>query len=124
LDANPNATVDLAARMTQVQYQSKSDRDKVRRFFIEYQNRVLYGSDLTHNPADAAGRAQNPPVDAAGIAAEADAFWRSDWVYLATSQVQHIDAIEADVRGLALPKGVVDKIYYKNARRVFALPRR
>jgi predicted TIM-barrel fold metal-dependent hydrolase len=121
LDANPNATVDLAARMTQVQYQSKSDRDKVRRFFIEYQSRILYGSDLTQNPADAAGRAQNPPVDAAGIAAEADAFWRSDWTYLATSQVQHLDAIEADVQGLALPKAVVDKIYYSNARRVFAL---
>ena len=121
LNAYPNATVDLAARMTQVQYQSKSDRDKVRRFFIDYQNRILYGSDLTQNPADTAARAQNPPVDAAGIAEEADAFWRSDWTYLATARVQHIDAIVADVKGLALPKRVVDKIYYGNARRVFAL---
>ena len=121
LDLHPNATVDLAARMTQVQYQSKSDYGKVRRFFIDYQDRILYGSDLTQNPADADGRAQNPPVDAAGIAAEADAFWRSDWTYLATSRVQHIDAIEADVKGLALPKRVVDKIYFLNARRVFAL---
>jgi hypothetical protein len=119
LDANPNATVDLAARMTQVQYQSKSNRDKVRRFFIDYQNRLLYGSDLTHNPDDAAGRAQNPPVDAVGIAAEADAFWRSDWSYLATARVQHIDAILADVKGLALPRPVIDKIYYLNAKRVF-----
>jgi hypothetical protein len=78
---------------------------------------------VTQNPADVPGRAQNPPVDAAGIAAEADAFWRSDWTYLATFQVQHIDAIEADVKGLALPKPVVDKIYFGNARRIFALPR-
>jgi predicted TIM-barrel fold metal-dependent hydrolase len=124
LDTYPNATVDLAARMTQVQYQSKSDRDKVRQFFIHYQDRILYGTDLTQSPADTAERAQNPPVGAAGFPKEADAFWRSDWTYLATARVQHIDAIEADVKGLALPKPVVDKIYYENARRVFLPPAR
>jgi hypothetical protein len=124
LDAHPNATVDLAARMTQVQYQSKSDRDTVRRFFIKYQDRILYGSDLTQNPADTVGRAQNPPVDAAEFPKEADAFWRSDWTYLATASTQHIEAIEADVQGLALPQRVVDKIYYLNARRVFLPPAR
>jgi Amidohydrolase len=124
LDAHPNATVDLAARMTQVQYQSKSDRDKVRRFFIGYQDRILYGSDLTQNPVDTVGRAQNPPVDAAEFPKGADAFWRSDWTYLATPSTQHVEAIEADVQGLALPKRVVDKIYYVNARRVFLRPAR
>jgi hypothetical protein len=119
LDTYPNATVDMAARMTQVQYQSKADYAAVRRFFIRYQDRVLYGSDLTADPPDGSARAQNPPVTATGIAAEADAFWRSDWVYLATSDVQHIDAIQSDVKGLALPKPVINKILYSNARRVF-----
>jgi predicted TIM-barrel fold metal-dependent hydrolase len=123
-DTYPNATADLAARMTQVQYQSKSDPDKVRRFFVKYQDRLLYGTDLTLNPPDPHERAQNPPTDPAQFAAEADAFWRSDWVYLATSEMQPIDAINADVKGLELPKQVIDKIYYTNARRVFArLPR-
>ena len=121
LDAYPNATVDMAARMTQVQYQSKTDYAVVRRFLLRYQDRVLYGSDLTAEPPDAGARAQNPPVAATGIAAEADAFWRSDWVYLATSDVQHIDAIQSDVKGLALPKQVINKIYHSNARRVFGL---
>ncbi|MDB6085761.1 MAG: amidohydrolase [Gammaproteobacteria bacterium] len=121
LDAYPNATADLAARMTQVQYQSKSDRGKVRDFFIKYQDRLLYGSDLTENPADPRERAQNPPMDPAQFADEADTFWRSDWRYLATSEVQPIDAIKADIEGLALPKPVIDKIYYSNARRVFGL---
>jgi Amidohydrolase len=124
LDRYPSATVDLAARMTQVQYQSKSDRDAVRRFFIKYQDRIQYGSDLTQNPADTVGRAQNPPVDAAEFPKEADVFWRSDWTYLATAGTQHIEAIEADVQGLALPQRVVDKIYYVNARRVFLRPAR
>jgi predicted TIM-barrel fold metal-dependent hydrolase len=124
LDTYPNATADLAARMTQVQYQSKSDPDKVRRFFLRYQDRLLYGSDLTENPPDPHARAQNPPIDPAQFAAEADAFWRSDWVYLATSEVQTIIDIKADVKGLALPKAVIDKIYYANARRVFGSPRR
>src|SRR5450631_834667 len=76
LDAYPNATVDLAARMTQVQYQSKSEYEKVRRFFIEYQDRILYGTDLTQSPATAVDRAQNPPIDPAQFPKEADAYWR------------------------------------------------
>jgi predicted TIM-barrel fold metal-dependent hydrolase len=119
LDTYPNAMADLAARMTQVQYQSKSDPDKVRRFFVKYQDRLLYGSDLTESPPEQHERAQNPPTDPAQFAAEADTFWRSDWIYLATSAVQRIEDIKAKVQGLALPKPVIDKIYYSNARRVF-----
>src|SRR5208283_678817 len=50
LDRNPDAVVDLAARMGQVQYQSNRDRAKVRRFFIRYQNRLLYGTDVEQEP--------------------------------------------------------------------------
>ena len=56
LDRYPNATVDMAARMSQVQYQSVRDCEKVRNFFIRYQDRLLYGTDLTLAPdADAGG---------------------------------------------------------------------
>jgi hypothetical protein len=121
LDAYPNAVVDLAARMTQVQYQSKSDREKVRSFFLRYQDRLMYGTDLTENPPTADERAQNPPIVLQEFPREADAFWRSDWLYLATADTQHIDAIEAEVKGLELPRKVIDKIYFGNARRVFGL---
>ena len=109
LDRYPNATVDLAARMTQVQYQSVHDYAKVRDFFIKYQDRLLYGTDLTQNPGE----------DPATFSQDAEAFWTSDWRYLATDETAHIDAIKADAQGLALPKAVIDKIYYSNARRVF-----
>jgi predicted TIM-barrel fold metal-dependent hydrolase len=120
LDAYPNASIDLAARMTQVQYQSRAHYAKVRRFFIRYQDRILYGSDLTAEPPDATERAQNPPTNGA-FSTEADTFWRSDWIYLATSHRQQIEAIKANVKGLALPRSVIDKVYYANARRVLGL---
>lgn len=113
LDRFPNATVDMAARMSQVQYQSVRDREKVRNFFIRYQDRVLYGTDLTF--------AAN--ADPAQFRREAHAVWSSDWRYLATGETQRVDMIHADVPGLALPRAVIDKIYYANARRVFAAPR-
>lgn len=109
LDANPHATVDLAARMAQVQHQSVRDHDKVRNFFIRYQDRLLYATDLT----------QNPDTDQAAIREAAHKVWLSDWRYLATGEAQRVDDINASPRGLALPRSVIDKIYYGNARRVF-----
>lgn len=114
LDRFPNASVDLAARMGQVQYQSVRDYAKVRDFFIRYQDRLLYGTDLTYEPGG----------DAAEFKRSADAVWRSDWQYLATGQTQHVDTVKADVRGLALPRAVIDKIYYTNAVREFGARQR
>lgn len=111
LDRFPQATVDLAARMSQVQYQSNADRTKVRDFFIRYQDRLLYGTDLT----------QSPGADAAQFKAETRAVWQSDWRYLATGESQRIEVLEADVAGLALPRAVIDKLYYGNAAREFKL---
>ncbi|HET6783050.1 MAG TPA: amidohydrolase family protein [Pseudoxanthomonas sp.] len=110
LDRFPNATVDLAARMSQVQYQSVRDREKVRGFFIRYQDRLLYGTDLTFGP----------DADPAGFKREAHAVWTADWRYLATGETQRVEVLHAEVPGLALPRAVIDKIYYANAVRVFA----
>ena len=119
-DRHPNAVVDIAARITQVQSQSTADRAKVRAFFIKYQDRLMYGTDLTQSPPDPKARAQNPPVTD-DFGAEADRVWRSDWRYLATPLAQRVDAINADAAGLALPRTVIDKLYYANARRFFHL---
>ena len=120
LDRYPNATVDLAARMSNLQAQSVKDRERVRGFFIKYRDRLLYGTDLTHSPPDPAARAHNPPATD-DFGREADRGWRADWRYLATDKSQRVDAINADAAGLALPREVIDRIYYINARRVFRL---
>jgi len=110
LDRFPNASVDLAARMSQVQYQSVRDRKKVRDFFIRYQDRLLYGTDLTYGPDAAPGDFKR----------EAHEVWSADWRYLATAGSQRVEVLHADVPGLALPRTVIDKIYYANAVREFA----
>jgi predicted TIM-barrel fold metal-dependent hydrolase len=119
LDRFPNANVDLAARMTQVQYQSNQDYQKVRNFFLKYQDRLMYGTDIADNPPDPKMPSENPPTTDAAFEASVDHSWRSDWSYLATADVQHVDDLKADVKGLALPRSVIDKIFYKNARRIY-----
>ncbi len=109
LERYPNTVVDLAARMGQVQFQSNHDRGKVRRFFIRYQDRLLYGSDLT----------QEPGGDPAELRREAHATWLRDWRYLNTGQKFRVPELDAPVHGLRLPKSVVRKIYSSNAERWF-----
>jgi len=97
--------------MSQVQYQSVRDIGKVRAFFVHYQDRLLYGTDLT----------LNPDQNAAEFKTEAHDVWTRDWRYLATDESQRVEIIKADVPGLALPRAVIDKLYYGNAARAFAL---
>ena len=105
----PNANLDLAARMTALQYQSVRDRDKVRAFFLRHADRLLYATDLSVD-------AKAPPAQ---FREEAHAVWLSDWRYLATNEVQEIQAIHSKVQGLALPRRVIDKIYFRNAKREY-----
>jgi hypothetical protein len=116
LDRFPNANVETAARMSQVQYQSVRDYDKVRNFFIKYQDRILYGTDITLNPADL----ENDATGAEFKRSTHDV-WSRDWRYLATDETQRVDMIKADVKGLALPRQVIDKIFYGNAKRTYRL---
>ena len=113
LDRFPEATVDLSSRMSQVQVQSLQDRDRVRDFFIRYQDRVLYGTDLSFRET----------ADPVKFCRAAHAIWTSDWRYLATAESQPVAALDADVPGLALPRDVIDRIYYRNAVRVFEIAR-
>jgi predicted TIM-barrel fold metal-dependent hydrolase len=107
LDQHPGVDVDVAARLGQVQYQSQRDRERVRRFFIKYQDRLMYGTDL----AQSAGQGE------AGFVSDLDTVWRRDWRYFNTADSDKVPELDKPVLGLALPKQVVDKLYHLNAER-------
>jgi len=109
LDKFPTAMVDVAARIGQLQYQSQQDRERVRRFFVKYQDRILYGSDM----------AQAPGQDGAALGREAEGVWRMHWRYFNTADSFKVSDLDRPVQGLALPRGVVDKLYRTNAERAF-----
>jgi hypothetical protein len=112
LDRYPNAVVDLAARMGQVQFQSNQDREKVRRFFIRYQDRLLYGTDTAQNARDKGQELRH----------EAHETWLRDWRYLNTEETFKDPELDAPVHGLGLPRDVVRKIYSANAERWYGNP--
>ncbi|MFM2100554.1 MAG: hypothetical protein RLZZ366_2093 [Pseudomonadota bacterium] len=109
LDRFPNANVDVAARMGQLQYQSGLDRERVRRFFMRYQDRVMYGSDL----------AQSSGQSAEEFVRDAHTTWLKDWRYFNTDETMKVPELDSPVHGLALPKGVVDKLFRTNAQRQY-----
>ena len=90
----PNASVDLAARLSHLQLQASRDHDKVRRFFIEFQDRILYGSDFGRGDGQS-------DVE---FAADAHEGWLADWRFLAGGAELRSDEFNAPFRGLALPR--------------------
>ena len=106
LNRFPNTAVDLAARMGQLFYQSREDREKVRTFFIQYQDRLLYGTDII----DRGG-------DATALQNQMHQTWLRDWKYLATNHKMTSNLIDGEFRALKLPKEVIDKLYRENAER-------
>lgn len=109
LDAHPGVNVDVAARVGQLQYQSQRDRERVRAFFVKYQDRLMYGSDL----AQSAGQSDTDFVK------DMDTVWRRDWRYFVGADTFTVPELDTPVRGLALPRAVVDKLYHLNAEKAY-----
>ncbi len=109
LERFPHARVDVAARLVHLEYQAASDQEKVRRFLIRYQDRILYGSDDAYGPND---------QDAAAVA-DVHQGWSEDWRFLTSSDLMHSPDFDPPFRGLHLPADVVDKIYRRNAETLF-----
>jgi len=101
-DRFPNFAVDTAAR---VPYFMLQPRDKVRAFLIEYQDRVLYATDLVVMPKD---------QTEAALAEWNDTYAR-DWKFFATDQT--VEYKGHSYQGLALPGPVLRKIFHDNAVR-------
>ncbi|MEQ6120445.1 amidohydrolase family protein [Reichenbachiella sp. MALMAid0571] len=110
LDRFPNASLDLAERVSHTQYQSQRDRKKVRDFFIKYQDRIIYGTDFSESKEN--------------LEAYMMEVWMNDWKYFNTEEMVTVPQLDNPVKGLALPKKVVDKIYALNAENLFPIFKR
>lgn len=109
LSKYPTASIDLAARMGQVFYQTKEDPEKVRAFFTQYQDQIMYATDMGDRGASASETLPKRMHDT----------WLRDWQYFTTDDRMNSDLIDGEFQGIQLPKAVVDKIFFGNAAAVF-----
>lgn len=101
LDKYPNMLVDFDARISELGRQPYT----ARRFFLKYQDRILFGTDTT------------PRREAFRIYYR---FLETDDEYFDCAASHHLQGFWM-IYGLYLPSDVLEKIYYKNAERVLAL---
>ncbi len=108
----PELKVDLSARIGHLQYQSLENPDRVRDFMIKYQDRIMYGSDMSVSERS---------TDYGRMTANLHQRWMDDWIYLATDSAIVVNDLEGQkVAGLKLPASVIDKIFFTNSRNFFS----
>ena len=90
LDAYPNFAVDTAAR---IRYFARGDRDQVRQFLTQYQDRVLYATDFSPREGD-------PSAASRSLQATHD----RDWEFFSGGDM--MEYAGRPTRGLALPDGL------------------
>lgn len=105
LDRFPRMTLDMAHRIPHLQYLSQQDREKLRNFFIEYQDRLIYSTDLQHY-------ANSDPEEVRELTRTT---WREDWEFFVTDNTMSVWQVDGAFQGLKLPRRVIDKLYRENA---------
>lgn len=106
LSTYQNLNIDISATL---QYMNLASYDNIRDFFIEYQDRIMWGSDFLRIPNK-----------------DESFTWVRDlminWFrFLETDDVfgEEFSHNKKPVKGLNLPEDVLEKIYYKNALRIY-----
>lgn len=107
LDKYPNMAVETAARVSHLQHQAVLNHKKVYDFFIKYQDRIIYGSDLE----------VTDQMDPANAAQNAHDTWFGHWKFFASDETLTAPDVKGSFTGLHLPKEVLDKFYYTNVRK-------
>jgi predicted TIM-barrel fold metal-dependent hydrolase len=103
LDRCPNFYVDISARVGELGRQPYT----ARRFFLQYADRILFGSDFGPNPEDYRIVFR---------------FLETDDEYFNYNTTEVPAQGRWTVCGLHLPEDVLEKVYWKNARRLLNLP--
>ena len=128
LEMYPNFAVEIGGRMRYLMWQT---RGKVREFFIKYQDRIMYGTDLAAGDIIWDGKGGRQATDEEIEKMKQRLHYRHDlfFRYLATDdEIPWGNYIVGDmplpkptytVKGLALPKEVLNKVFYENAVKWF-----
>ena len=114
LDKFPNMAVDMAERISHLQYQAITNWQKVHDFFIKYQDRILYGTDLRINAMDIVNNKITAPAD---LKNHIHNVWLRHWKFFTAGDKMRVPKVDGEFKGLKLPKEVIDKIYRKNAEK-------
>jgi predicted TIM-barrel fold metal-dependent hydrolase len=118
----PNLYIDTAARIPEI---GRHPPARLRAFFIEFQDRILYGSDLGVGPEPSplflGSQGPRPPT-----ASEQERFFSATRRFFETAdeRFEHPTPIQGDwkISGIALPQRVLEKVYHDNAARLLGLP--
>ena len=116
LDAHPNVYVDTSARVPEI---GRHPADKVRAFFIKFQDRILFGTDLSISPDHwQLGSVSETPV---GFE-DAVKFYQAHFRFFETDlpNIDHPTPIQGrwKVNAIHLPGEVLHKLYYTNAEKL------
>jgi predicted TIM-barrel fold metal-dependent hydrolase len=115
---HPNMWIDLAARIPEI---GRHDPDLVQRFFVKYQDRILFATDLSVGEELVLGSGGNGPPPTDGDAVE---FFQRHWRWLETRDLHfaHMTPIQGHwtISGIGLPVNVLRKVYFENAERLLA----
>jgi len=116
LDRHPNMMVDLAARVPEI---GRHPADAVRKFFMKYQDRILFATDFQVYDRLTLGSGGNGP---APTDEDAAVFFEKHWRWLETNdrQFPHMTPIQGEwkIDAIGLPPQVLRKIYFDNAHRL------
>ena len=117
LDLYPNFHVECAARTRDL---TRLPPEKVRAFFTKYQDRILYGVDMTWKPF----LRNNPPTDQqrASFVRSLEARYRADYAFYSGSGPVQYDG--STVEALGLPAKILHKFFHQNATRLLLRRRR
>jgi len=109
LDQFPNAMVDLAERICHLQYQTIDHWKKIYDFFITYQDRIIYGSDIV---------VDNSLTDDVLIQ-HMNERYQNHRKYFTENEWMTVQKENGKFKGLGLPVSVVDKVYSANALKTY-----
>jgi len=111
----PNYNADIAARIPEI---GRHPPEKLRKLFIDYQDRILFGTDFMVFPSGYILGA-GPVLESTD---EVKKFFDAHWTFLETNarRMEHPTPIQGKwkIDAVGLPAGVLEKVYYRNAERI------